>query len=82
MINNLFYQVNNGQHPKFLEYPKGICAITRKVIDNYNTLSDREFMNLYQCSKHVYAKRVARYGDPYMKAPLARMGKILAKIIK
>lgn len=77
MINNLFCQ--GKKYPAFLEYPKGICAITRKVIDNYNTLSDRDFMNLYQCSKSVYAKRVARYGDPYMKAPLARIGKWLAK---
>lgn len=80
MINNLFCRVKDN--PAFLEYPKGICAVTRKVIDAYNTLSEQEFMNLYQCTKRVYAKRVARYGDPYMKAPLARMGKILAKIIK
>ncbi len=77
MKNNLFCRAKNN--PAFLEYPKGICAVTRKAIDAYNTLSDQEFLNRFACSKRVYAKRVARYGDPYMKAPLARMGKWLAK---
>lgn len=78
MKNNVFCRVKNK--PAFLEYQKGICDVTRKVIDAYNTLSEQEFLNRYACSKSVYAKRVARYGDPYMKAPLARLGKFLAKI--
>lgn len=77
-MNNKLFCWAKG-HPAFLEYPKGICAVTRKAIDAYNALSDQEFMNLYQCAKSVYAKRVIRYGDPYMKAPLARIGKFLAK---
>lgn len=80
MLNNLFFKVKNEKHPAFLEYPKGICKVTRKVIDAYNTLSEHEFMIRYQCSKSVYAKRVKRYGDPYMKAPLARFGKFLIKM--
>lgn len=80
MINKLFSQVETNT-PAFLDYPKGICEITRKAIDAYNTLTDQEFVNLYSCHKNVYAKRVARYGDPYMKSPLAKLGKILAKIV-
>lgn len=82
MINNLFRKVKNIPHPAILEYPKGICEVTRKAIDAYNTLSEQGFMNRYSCSKSVYAKRVARYGDPYMKGPLARIGKFLIKICK
>ena len=80
MINKLFCLVKNKPQPVFLEYPKNCCAITRKVIEHYNTLSEQEFLNRYSCYKRVYAKRVARYGDPYMKAPGARIGKFLAKI--
>lgn len=80
MINNLFCWAK--EHPAFLEYSKGICAVTRKAIDAYNTLSEQEFMNRYACSKSVYAKRVARYGDPYMKAPLAKIGKFLLNVNK
>lgn len=82
MLDNLFFRYKNQSYPAFLEYPKGICAVTRKAIDAYNTLSEQEFMNRFSCHKCVYAKRVARYGDPYMKAPLARLGKILCKIVK
>lgn len=77
MNNNLFCWVKKNH--AFLEYSKDICAVTRKAIDAYNTLSDQEFMDRYQCSRYVYAKRVARYGDPYMKSPLAKIGKWLAK---
>ena len=82
MINNLFCQVKNRPHPALLEYPKGICEVTRKAIDAYNTLTEQDFLNRYSCYKSVYAKRVARYGDPYMKAPLARIGKFLLKASK
>lgn len=82
MNNKLFCWTKNRTYPAFLEYPKGICAVTRTVIDAYNTLSEQAFMNRYCYYKSVYAKRVARYGDPYMKAPLARIGKFLAKICK
>lgn len=82
MLNNLFSWVKNQPHPLFLEYPAGICAITRKAIDAYNTLSEQEFLNRFACHKSTYAKRVMHYGDPYMNAPLAKMGKFLAKIGK
>ena len=58
----------------------GDSPITRRAKMNYNVMTNLEFMRCYQCSKETYAKRVARYGDPYMKAPLARIGKLLARL--
>lgn len=52
---------------------------TRRVKNDYNTMSDAEFMRKYSASKETYRKRVNRYGDPYMKSPLAKAGKKLAK---
>lgn len=52
---------------------------TRRVKNDYNTLSDAEFMRKYSASKEKYRKRVNRYGDPYMRSPLAKAGKKLAK---
>lgn len=52
---------------------------TRRVKNDYNTLSDAEFMRKYSASKERYRKRVNRYGDPYMRSPLAKAGKKLAK---
>ena len=48
-------------------------ATTRKVKNDYNTLSDKEFKNKYQTSKNTYRKRVNKYGDPY--AHVIRMDK-------
>lgn len=56
-----------------------MCAVTKRVIDDFNTLTEQAFLNKYSCKKCVYLKRVAKYGDPYMKAPLAKFGKFLAK---
>lgn len=52
---------------------------TRRVKNDYNTMSDIEFRAKYQTSKETYRKRVNRYGDPYMNSPLAKAGKKLAK---
>ena len=46
--------------------------------DDYNRMSDAEFMRKYQTSKKKYAKRVEKYGDPYMNGPLAKIGKKLS----
>lgn len=54
--------------------------VTKRAKTNYNAMTDLEFVRCYQCSKETYARRVARYGDPYMKAPLARIGKLLARL--
>lgn len=54
-------------------------AITKRVKLDFNRLTDQEFLRKYAVSKAVYLKRVLKYGDPYMKAPLARLGKWLSK---
>lgn len=53
--------------------------VTKNVKRAFNRLSDTEFLYRYGCSKHTYYKRVKKFGDPYMKAPLARLGKWLLK---
>lgn len=58
---------------------KDMCAITRKVVDDFNTMTEQAFMSKYSCKKSTYYKRVVKYGDPYMNAPLAKIGKFLAK---
>lgn len=54
--------------------------VTKKVIDDFNRMSNKQFMAKYSCSKRRYAKRVAKYGDPYMKSPLAKIGKFLNRL--
>ena len=63
-----------------LEKTKAMCEITKRVIDDFNTLTDQAFFNKYSCRKSTYLKRVIKYGDPYMNAPLAKIGKFLTKI--
>jgi hypothetical protein len=53
--------------------------VTKNVKRAFNRLSDAEFLYQYGCSKRTYYKRVKKYSDPYMKAPLARLGKWLLK---
>ena len=55
-------------------------AVTKRVKLDFNKLTNQEFLRKYAVSKAVYLKRVLKYGDPYMKAPLARLGKWLTKI--
>ena len=55
-------------------------AVTKRVKLDFNKLTNQEFIRKYAVSKTVYLKRVLKYGDPYMKAPLARLGKWLTKI--
>lgn len=50
-------------------------STTKKVKKDLASLSESEFRNKYATSKRTYMKRVDRYGDPYMKAPLAKLGK-------
>ena len=54
--------------------------VTKKVIDDFNRMGNKQFTAKYSCSKRRYAKRVARYGDPYMNSPLAKIGKFLNKL--
>lgn len=65
-----------------LEKQDFMCAITKRVIDDFNSLTDLVFMQKYSCSKKTYYKRVMKYGDPYMNAPLAKFGKFLLRIMK
>lgn len=57
-------------------------AVTKRVKNDYNNLTDQQFMNKYGASKSTYMKRVNKYGDPYMNSPLAKMGKALNKNAK
>lgn len=60
-----------------LEKSNSMCRITKRVIDDFNNLSDRAFMSKYFVRKAVYYRRVKKYGDPYMNAPLAKFAKFL-----
>ena len=57
-------------------------AVTKRVKLDFNRLTDQEFLRKYAVSKAVYLKRVLKYGDPYMRAPLAKFGKFLLRIMK
>lgn len=52
---------------------------TKKVKKDLGSLSGSEFRKKYGTSTKTYMKRVDRYGDPYMNAPLAKVGKFLEK---
>lgn len=41
---------------------------TNKVLDDYANMTDREFKTKYKTSKRTYAKRVEKYGDPFIHA--------------
>lgn len=64
-----------------LQKTNAMCAITKRVVDDFNSLSDQAFMNKYKGSKKTYYRRVMRYGDPYMNAPSAKIAKFLSKKI-
>lgn len=57
-----------------------LSEITKKVLNDVKTLDDLHFLQKYSVSKAKYLKRVARYGDPYLYSPLAKIGKFLKKI--
>lgn len=54
-------------------------STTKRVKSDYNNLDDSDFKLKYAVSKKRYEKRVNKYGDPYKKSPLAKIGKILEK---
>ena len=56
-----------------------MCAITKKVVEDYNKMNNTEFFKKYYCSKNRYFIRVILFKDPYMNAPLAKLGKWLIK---
>lgn len=59
---------------------KGLSDITKKVIKDLGKLTDQQFMNRYSITKSRYKKRLIKYGDPYMKSPLAKLGKFLKRL--
>lgn len=61
---------------------EGVSKVTQKVIKDFNMMTEHAFFSKYSCSKQKYLKRFIKYGDPYMKAPLAKIGKMLNKIFK
>lgn len=54
-------------------------AVTKRVKFDFNVLTAQQFLSKYQTTKEVYFKRVLKYGNPYMRVPLAKIGKWLAK---
>ena len=58
-----------------LEVKDWMSTITKEVVADFNAMDNKEFMAKYCCSKLTYLKRVMKYGDPYMNAPLARFAK-------
>lgn len=57
-------------------------AVTKKVKKDLASLSGDDFKKKYGASTKTYMKRVDRYGDPYMNAPRAKVGKFLEKQTK
>lgn len=68
--------------PRKLDILNTDSRVTKRVKFDYNTLSDVAFFRKYSGSKRTYFKRVLKYGDPYMNSPLAKIGKLLNKLIK
>lgn len=66
--------------PEKLAISASDSKVTKNVKHLYNILTEQEFMNKFSCSKRTYAKRVAKYKDPYMRGTLAKIGKVLAKL--
>lgn len=58
--------------PDKLEISPSDSKVTKRVKSDYNRLTDDEFMRKYSGSKRGYAKRVAKYGDPYKHNTLGR----------
>lgn len=57
---------------------KSDSSTTKRTKDDWKNMSDKEFRQKYGVSKDKYAKRVAKYRDPYEKAPLDRLGRFLS----
>lgn len=68
--------------PKMLELLDADSLTTKRVKNDFNSLSNEIFFKKYSCSKRTYFKRVLKYGDPHMNSPLAKIGKLLLKFQK
>ena len=67
--------------PKKLIADASDSKVTKNVKNLYNIHTEKEVMNMFYCTKRTYEKRVSNNGDSYMKAPLAKIGKLLKKIM-
>lgn len=56
-----------------------VSKTTKNVVNDWNNMNNEQFMSKYHADKKTYAKRVDKYGDPYMNSPLAKAGKALSK---
>ena len=74
--------LTNAGKKRYMEADPNDSAVTKRVKEDYNKLSDSQFRKKYGATKEIYAKRVKRYGDPYMNAPMAKLGKKLSGISK
>lgn len=55
---------------------KDVSSVTKRVINDYNTLDEAQFRKKTGISKKEYRKRVEKYGgDPYMNSPMAKYAK-------
>lgn len=68
-------QKKNQKTYSKMDIPDSDSAVTKKVKNDFNTLSNEEFFSKYHASKDTYEKRVKKYGDPYMNSPLAKWAK-------
>lgn len=68
------------KYPDKLDINKSDSSVTKRVKKDYNSMDDQSFKSKYKASKKTYAKRVEKYGDPYMNSPLAKTGKRLENL--
>lgn len=54
---------------KPVKVPDGVCNVTRKVIEDFNTLKPMDFARKYQCGKTTYLRRLRKLGDPFVNNP-------------
>lgn len=52
---------------KTIEIKSSDSKVTKKVKQDFNDMTDRNFQKKYQTSKDDYAKKVKKEGDPYKK---------------
>ena len=60
-----------AKYPK-LPIDKNDHPVTKQTKKEFNSMSDKEFFQKHAVTKKVYAKRVAKYGDPYRGSRVAR----------
>ena len=63
----------------YMNPTKSDSSTTRRVKGDWTNLSNDQFASKYKVSKDRYAKRVRRYGDPYMNAPGPKIARVLNK---